>query len=165
MPCRRSLTQEYFKPIVTPYELYLALTAPADGSPLWGSDWISDFDNVMSLNTKDDTSVEEENDLPHFSLITGKLVYSETSRPMRSQPQTEIEYDTGDALVKSESQVAVRKDGTVAVRGVPSLAGKKLLERSWRGLDPGVGEDGGAEVQIGRDGIARGYKASDDTLR
>jgi len=43
---------------------------------------------------------------------------------------------------------------------VRSLAGEKLVGRSWRGLD--VGDSGeGAEVEIGRDGVARGYRSGD----
>ena len=138
--------------------MYLALTAPADGAPQWGTEWISDFERVMTLDTPD--NVEE--DVPHFSLITGKLVYAEQSRPMRMGPRTTIEYDEGDqAVVKSETQVAVREDGTVAVMGVRSLAGEKLRGRSWRGLEIGEDRKEAAEVEIGRDGVARGYRDGD----
>lgn len=152
---------------MTPYELYLALTAPSDGAPLWGTDWIADFDRVMSLNINYESPSEEQEDVPHFSLVTGKLVHSETSRPMRSVPKTTIEYDTNDsALVKRETQVALKEDGTVAVRGVRSLAGEKLVGRSWRGLDSlVVGEKEGAEVETGLDGVARGYRSGDYEIR
>jgi diphthamide biosynthesis protein 2 len=144
---------------VTPYELYLALTAPADGAPNWGTDWISDFERVMTLDTT--VTDENEEDIPHFSLVTGKLVYSDQSRPMQG-PRTTIEYDDGDtAIVKSETQLAIRGDGTVAVKGVRSLAGEKLRGRSWRGLGVSETSDGGAEVEIGRDGVARGYRDGD----
>jgi hypothetical protein len=122
----------------------------------------------MSLPKPED---DEEEDVPHFSLVTGKLVYSETSRPMRTRAKVAIEYDdSGDkeaALVKRETQVAVREDGTVSVRGVRSLAGEKLVGRSWRGLDgieTGTGEEG-AEVEIGRDGVARGYRSGNNAAR
>jgi hypothetical protein len=149
---------------VTPYELSLALNTPVDGAPAWGTDWISDFATVMTFDTPE-VAPEEDEDIPHFSLVTGKLVHTQTSRPMKIHKSTEEDYDATDALVKSERQVAVRKDGTVAVRGVPSLAGRKLVERSWKGLEGSVGDDLGAEVEIGRDGVARGYKAIDDTVR
>jgi hypothetical protein len=123
----------------------------------------------MSLPKPED---DEEEDVPHFSLVTGKLVYSETSRPMRTRAaNVAIEYDdSGDkeaALVKRETQVAVREDGIVSVRGVRSLAAEMLVGRSWKGLDgtgKATGEDG-AEVEIGRDGVARGYRSSDNTAR
>ena len=142
---------------MTPYELYLALTAPADSAPSWGTDWISDFEKVMNL----DTDVpENEEDMPHFSLVTGKLVDSGTSRPMRKSRHTDVEYDSSDnALVKQESQVAVREDGTVAVRGIRSLAAEKLVARNWKGLDPPSTEEEGAKVELGRDGVARGYRS------
>ena len=124
----------------------------------------------MTLSPSPNNNDDDDNDVPHFSLITGKLVYSETSRPMRTTsatPKTQIEYDNNNnnsALVKSETQVAVREDGTVAVRGVRSLAGEKLVSRGWRGLKPEVreGEDEeGAKVEVGRDGVARGYRVLD----
>jgi diphthamide biosynthesis protein 2 len=151
--------KDYFKPIITPYELFLALTAPPDGAPSWGTDWISDFEKVMSLNDTTTSNTDLDTDIPHFSLVTGKLVYAEKSRPMLNKPKTTIEYDVGDgALVKAQTDVAIRKDGSVAVRGVRSLAGEKLRGRTWMGLDGRNGEDEGAEVEIGRDGVARGYR-------
>lgn len=103
--------------------------------------------------------VEQDEDIPHFSLVTGKLIDCQISRPMRVEPKTRIEYD--HALVKSETQIALREDGTVAVRGVRSMAGEKLVGRSWRGLELITGDVEGAEVEIGRDGVARGYRAGD----
>jgi len=103
---------------------------------------------------------EEEEDMPHFSLVTGKLVYSSQSRPMQVLPRTKIEYDDAEgAIVKSETQVAIREDGTVAVKGVRSLAGEKLQGRSWKGLEVSETNVEGAEVEIGRNGVARGYRS------
>ena len=89
---------------------------------------------------------------------------------MRVAPKTTIEYDTNEegALVKRESQVAVREDGSVAVRGVRTLAGEKLIGRSWKGLEMVRGEEveeEGAEVEVGRDGVARGYRSGDNVSR
>jgi len=59
-------------------------------------------------------------------------------------------------------EVAVREDGSVVVAGVRSLAGEKLRGRSWRGLvDEGPKGEEGAEVEMGREGVARGYKEGD----
>lgn len=109
--------------------------------------------------TLDTTLNDDEEDVPHFSLVTGKLVYSEQSRPVRKIQRSEIEYDTNNALVKSERRIAVREDGTVAVGGVRTLAGEKLISRSWRGLEAPSASDDGAEIEIGRDGVARAYHA------
>ena len=125
--------------------MYLALTAPSDGAPSWGSDWIADFDRILSLPSTNPSpsAADEEDDVPHFSLVTGKLVYAEQSRPMRHVQQQQVEYDEGTGvLVKREGgaggEVAVRADGSVVVRGVRSLAGEKLRSRSWRGLRGGI---------------------------
>jgi len=121
----------------------------------------------MTLNEDQvDNGDEEDDEIPHFSLVTGKLVYSEQSRPMRTiAPKQTIEYDSSNgntALVKSETQVAIKEDGTVAVCGVRSLAGEKLRGRSWQGLDSSIeGATEGAEVQSGLSGVARGYQVGD----
>lgn len=120
----------------------------------------------MSLTTETPEPNGSEEDIPHFSLVTGKLVYSETSRPMRSVAKTQIEYEHNNtALVKSETQLALRDDGTVAVRGVRSIAGEKLVGRSWRGLSPPDTDAEGAKIEIGRDGVARGYRSGDSGMR
>jgi hypothetical protein len=135
--------------------LYLALTAPTDGAPSWGTEWISDFERILTLNSE--IPIDQE-DIPHFSLVTGKLVDAQNSKPMQKGPATEIQYESNGALIKQESQVAIREDGTVSVKGVRSLAGERLISRSWRGLDPSRTQEEGAEVQPGRDGVARGYR-------
>ena len=82
---------------------------------------------------------------------------------MRHVQQQQLEYDQADgALVKRTGggDVAVREDGSVVVAGVRSLAGEKLRGRSWRGLvDEGPGGEEGQEVEMGREGVARGYHA------
>ena len=61
---------------------------------------------------------------------------------------------------EGSGELAVREDGRVVVRGIRSLAGENLRGRSWRGLvdEKREGEEEGAEVVEGRDGVARGYK-------
>ena len=143
---------------MTPYELWLALTAPADGAPAWGTQWITNFSHILTL--QDPLPSNDHEDIPHFSLITGKLVDPTQSRPMlRTVPKMEILYDENPGtLVPREDAVAVRRDGTVAVGGVRSLAGERLLGRSWRGLENGAAGEDGAAVEMGRDGVARGYR-------
>jgi diphthamide biosynthesis protein 2 len=157
--------ENYFKPIVTPFELYLALTAPADGAPEWGTRFLTDFSRVLTLSPPPAAQPDDEEDVPHFSLVTGKLVYPQQSRPMRHiTPKTEIAYEDGAergsqdrVLVRRETDLAVRKDGSVVIAGVRSLAGEKLRARGWQGLDSSFGDGEGAEVEMGRDGVARGY--------
>ena len=150
---------------MTPWELYLALTAGADSAPSWGDDFIADFNNILSLPSSLADDDDERDDTPHFSLVTGKLVYAEQSRPMRQVKQQPLEYEQGEkALVKNAGigQVAVQEDGSVVVKGMRSLAGEKLRARSWKGLgdETGDGEEG-AKVVEGRSGVARGYQEGD----
>jgi hypothetical protein len=156
---------------VTPFELHLALTAPADGAPEWGTRFLTDFSRILTLSSPPGPQSEEEEDVPHFSLVTGKLVYPQQSRPMRHiTPKTEIAYEDGSdkasqegALMRRETDLAVRKDGSVVIAGTRSLAGEKLRARGWQGLDSSFGDGEGAEVEMGRDGVARGYHNPDET--
>jgi diphthamide biosynthesis protein 2 len=73
--------QEFPAPIVTPYELQLAL-AP---EPEWTGRYVFDFGTLLAegaeapraaeAKEKDDDNHDDE-DRPHFSLVTGKFQYS-----------------------------------------------------------------------------------------
>ena len=155
---------------MTPFELYLALTTPADGTPEWGTRFLTDFSRILTLPPPPAPQSNEEDDVPHFSLVTGKLVYPEQSRPMRHiTPKTEIAYEDGaesqnGALVLRETELAVRRDGSVVIAGMRSVAGEKLRARGWQGLDSSFGDGEGAEVEMGRDGVARGYRNPEDKV-
>lgn len=77
--------QDFPAPIVTPYELQLAL-AP---EPEWTGRYVLDFETLLTEGVVDSNKVattkeegdhvDEEEDTPHFSLITGK--YHSSKRP------------------------------------------------------------------------------------
>ena len=78
---RSSPRQEFFRPIVTPFELEMALGVV----PAWSGRYILDFEKVIaevrdSITYGDgettEATEEDGRDEPHFSLITGKLVTS-----------------------------------------------------------------------------------------
>jgi hypothetical protein len=63
--------QDFFRPIVTPFELQLALQP----SPTWTGEYVLDFDEVLARgDSKPSLDQDEEGDpdRPIFSLLTGK---------------------------------------------------------------------------------------------
>ncbi len=63
--------QDFFRPIVTPFELQLALRP----SPTWTGEYVLNFDEVLARGTSKPSSDQDEDgdpDRPVFSLITGR---------------------------------------------------------------------------------------------
>ena len=111
-------SNEYFKPIVTPYELLLALSDELT----WTGKWITDFKQVLKqVDEEEDADEEEKHDEdddedapPEFDAVTGR--YVSTSRPLRQlqhlqiSSQEEVKNDVeSKALVnKLSSAVAIK---------------------------------------------------------
>lgn len=152
-------TNEYFKPIVTPYELLLALRDELT----WTGQWVTDFETVLKdlpsegeENSEEATSNIESDEEPEFDPVTGK--YTSHSRPLRRFAHLSIEADEEPDI---GSQAVVKKlSSAVAVRGTVSTSAMALLNREWSGLGSDWAEDvsqEGAVVEDGDLGIARGY--------
>jgi len=168
-------SKDFYKPIITPFELDLALLPDEDR--LWTGNWRSDFESTLeaaqkaTLPGKDDKvhegtrdelvkdySSEEESEPPEFDLRTGR--YVSRSRPMLRQ-QVRMNHD--EAGVQSSS-LAKRADGhLVSVNGVASPAADFLAhQRTWRGLGSDFEvqyeeQEQGSSIEEGRTGVARGY--------
>ncbi|KAK5959241.1 2-(3-amino-3-carboxypropyl)histidine synthase PWA37_003195 [Arxiozyma heterogenica] len=147
---------EFYKPIITPYELTLALNKEI----IWTGKWVTDFENALQgLTIEDDqnnSDIAPDSDAPEFDVVTGKFV--STSRPLRELKHLELESplnDSGD-LVKS-----IR--GGAVIKGTVSTSATNLQNRYWSGLgsdfknDEDYDEDG-AIVEEGIIGVARGYQ-------
>ncbi|KAK9238461.1 putative diphthamide synthesis protein-domain-containing protein [Lipomyces kononenkoae] len=152
---------EFFKPLVTPYELKLAMKRDI----VWGvGEWILDFDTVLNLkdddgqNDEDDVdenSVDDEDAPPEFDAVSGRYI---ASRPLRSaktsrKTHIDIEIENSDGEMNklsanskgSSHLLAVSgKAGQLATRGSRyySTAGAYLQSsRFWKGLGSDFGED------------------------
>lgn len=174
-------SSDFWKPIITPYELELALQS--DAERVWTGQWSSDYQPLLEkanaaeqdgeslLNEAEKTAASEAQDAdgdyepesapPEFDLRTGRYVTS--SRPMRA---------TGSGSLNqsgSSKALAKRINGDVAtIAGVVSPGAEFLrTQRTWGGLGSDItieyeengaasGERGSAVVE-GRSGIARGY--------
>jgi len=155
---------EFFKPIITPYELEMALSPEVQ----WTGKWVTEFENIMredEVEAEESTSIDEtnsptlegEDEAPEFNAVTGK--YVNNSRPLRQIQHLEI--DTVDTA-GDENQLVKKFSQAVSIKGTVSTSAVHLQNREWTGLgsdfvDNEVDEEG-ALVEEGRGGIARGYQ-------
>lgn len=182
--------KEFYKPVVTPFELELALKS--DAERVWDGSWRSDWETMLQAKIEKretrpfqefvsvDASVREGNGLseggfddeeesapPEFDLRTGR--YVSHTRPLRAShgsaqhtatESATAQATTGGVLIK-------RANGDVAqVGGMVSPAAEFLRsQRTWRGLgsDFDKRDREGALVEEGRTGVAKGYTVGEST--
>ncbi|KAL6934010.1 hypothetical protein ACO0R3_001793 [Hanseniaspora guilliermondii] len=150
---------EFYKPIITPFELTLAMETTVS----WTGEWVLDNENIIEkINEKIDDVIEEEySDEPVFDAVRG--IYVSNSKPLRDLQRIDIEYEGNDekALVKNLSKNLILKD-------TYSTAAESLQKREWTGLgsnfakneyesDDSDFEEEGASIRQGITGVARGY--------
>ncbi|KAK8210455.1 putative diphthamide synthesis protein-domain-containing protein [Phyllosticta capitalensis] len=176
-------SKEFWKPIITPFELQLALKS--DEERIWTGEWTGDFQAVLKKEEEcldDDKTAqaaeeddengsgstsEEESAPPEFDLRTGR--YVSHARPMRTTATAAGHGGGGrrnDATaINASAQLIKRANGDVAQIGGVASPGAEFLrsQRTWQGLGSDFDQDGGEEGQTGafmeegRSGIARGY--------
>lgn len=154
---------EFYKPMITPYELVLAF----EREVTWTGQWTLDFNKALEdieLEIQEDKEKEEKfSDEPEFDVVTGKFV--DSSRPLRRMEHVSIsiEGDNNKQLVKNVA-------GGVIVKGTVSTSANTLANRSWKGLGHGTSDfedevdEDGAELEDGISGVARGYNMDKDKL-
>ncbi|GAA6060596.1 hypothetical protein JCM10212_004575 [Sporobolomyces blumeae] len=156
-------SKEFLRPIVTPFELELALTSKA-----WTGHYILDFAELLAESTfgraqgEDDSGEraegqqqtdldEDDEDAPVFSATTGKYRH-----PKRYHQSDDIK--DADDLAAQASALAIRDTNSAVSRVLGSAAGEYMSTRTYKGLEPRYGEDAPAVLEMGREGgIARGY--------
>jgi len=163
-------SSEFYKPVVTPFELEVALTD--EKTRVWDGEWVSDFGALLgremqqsngkatgevtggeqqqqngSGDLQDETSDDEP---PEFDLRTGR--YVSHSRPMgrstrRSNPASNGTETSASAAAPPSSSLIQRTKGDIAsVNGAVSPGAEFLRsKREWKGL----GSD--YEIQYERD--------------
>ncbi|KAJ7471988.1 putative diphthamide synthesis protein-domain-containing protein [Mycena latifolia] len=142
--------RDFLRPIITPYELEVALQAEQS----WTGRYVLDFEKLLAESGAEDAPPEsprdsDDPDQPVFSLTTGRYRHAKRF----GAP------DKGKEALPSESSsfsVILRNQDT-AVALADSAAAMFLQERTFRGLEARVGEDAPSVLEQGRSGIARGY--------
>lgn len=171
--------REFYRAVITPFELSCAL----DKEKSWTGEWITDFESLLKIDvettrsqaeqkkravakTGEEEDEDSDDEPPEFDLRMGR--YISTSRPLRQRKEIALEEtpngNPSSALITSSSS----SKQLSATGGVISPAAEFLRDkRSWRGLGSdfvieyekeGV-KNGieGAVVESGRSGVARGY--------
>ena len=169
-------SKEFYKPIITPFELELALRP--DDSRVWTGEWRADFEGVLDAakhglgedvaqdrdggpGSQDFASDEESDEAPEFDLRTGR--YVSKARPMGRRRLNGSSRTNGTP--QSSSALTKRANGElVSVNGIASPAAEFLAkQRTWRGLGSDFEvryedqEEEGAIVEEGQTGVAGGY--------
>ncbi|KAJ2742023.1 Diphthamide biosynthesis protein 2 [Coemansia sp. BCRC 34301] len=139
-------SKDFFAPVVTPFEIQLALSQ----SRQWTGDYVTDFHAFLDDAERElgEDYVDDDDDVPHFSLVTGTL------------KQNKRFSDPRHSLCSGSAQVAIRNNQTEIAQYLGSAGAEYLLTRSFRGLGHDDDEDHPASVEMaveGRSGIARGY--------
>lgn len=147
-------SKEYFKPIITPYELHLALSENEE----WTGQYKTDFREVLPL--LDSTTQElfqeqlgltkdEDTDKPFFSLVTG--TYTTAGRASTTRGMYAI---SNDEVSSTALQLRNQNEELIEYR---SEAAEYLATREYRGLEPRIGETEAHAAIMGTTGIAKGY--------
>ncbi|CAJ0631521.1 12653_t:CDS:10 [Entrophospora sp. SA101] len=155
-------SKEFYRPIVTPFELEIAL----DLSKQWTGHYITDFQQLLTekdyekeskkIDDRDKVQQNEErsdydDDEPHFSLVTGQLKqgrkYGKTNAPE----------------LRTTTDVTIRnKDTSMSI--LLNSAGEFLNSRTFKGLEQKIGETKAELAEEGRAGIAKGYTSDGNTV-
>lgn len=150
---------DFYKPIITPYELTMALKEDVT----WTGQWVVDFEEVLATIQEDsqeggpDQDSVQDPDEPEFDAVTGK--YVSTSKPLRQIRHLEIE-DSDEGTSKSLIQ---KVQGGVLIKGTVSPATGHMHNRQWTGLGSDFTshsdyEEDGATVEEGISGVASSYQ-------
>lgn len=158
---------DYYKPIITPYELQLALMPEVT----WTGKWVVDFNEVMNQDgyrdddedqkKKEDKDTDKDEYAPEFDPVTGKLV---ASNPLKQIKHLELELEDEPKLIKSSSDdktLAKKFSSELMIGSTVSTSALSLQNKSWTGLGSDYKDqemdESGAELEEGRSGIAREY--------
>lgn len=145
---------EFWKPVVNVLELEVGL-----GLREWGG-WKGGFEFEEEKKKEDEQEEDESEDEVDYDLRTGKLVYK-TKKLKLGDKGKSAEEKTSDALTTTNQENALAATGGV----VSASATYMQSNRTWKGLGSdwvdisyeNGEEPEGAEMEVGRGGVARGY--------
>ncbi|XP_068808984.1 2-(3-amino-3-carboxypropyl)histidine synthase subunit 2 isoform X1 [Struthio camelus] len=135
-------SSDFYRPIVTPYELELACNPARE----WTGSYLTDFRDLLPgacAHVELPPAVCAEEAVPDISLITGEMRAVCLCDPLAPQPPP--------------STTLACRDQTRAVAEI-SPAASFLESRSWRGLEQQLGKTPISKAVQGRRGIAIAYE-------
>lgn len=164
-------TNDFYRPIVTPFELGVAL-----GLESWTGEWDLDFETYLERFGEEEEEHEEqeqqqqeelsEDEAPEFDPVTGK--YISTSKPLRQLHHLTIaavtEEEENQTDGSAETSLVKKFSSALAIKSTVSTSAQYLQTRHWTGLGSDFQNDDehydeeGALVEEGLErGVARGY--------
>ncbi|PVH19711.1 diphthamide biosynthesis protein 2 [Candidozyma haemuli] len=160
-------SNEYFKAIVTPYELLLALSDELS----WTGKWVTDFKSILNeLGEEPEEAPEKahnddsDDEAPVFDPVTGQ--YTSMSKPLRRLQHLQISQD-GEPTPTDSTALVQKLSSAVALKNTVSTSAAHLQQRAWTGLGSDFKDqeadsdsdydESGAAIEEGASGIARGY--------
>lgn len=157
-------TRDFQKPIVTPWEMLLAVQAHGGREVDWTGEYTLGLSHVVerSADVPQDTDAQSD-DTPHYSFATGSYV-SRTRYGRDADDRTDVESSAALERVRLEPhQVAVRNPRSGQLTRVLETASKAhLQDRAWTGLDTSEGAHRPhAVLEQGLAGFAQRYEAQD----
>jgi diphthamide biosynthesis protein 2 len=142
-------SKEFYRPIVTPYEVELACNANRE----WSQEYILEFHNLLpggrhyqELETSQSNTTEGTADV---SLVTGQI---------RVMPERE----SSRSSVSSSDAVALKGDSAVSTD--LATGSEFLSKRSWQGLEQNLGQNDVVLASKGRSGVPQNYDTDLDTM-
>ncbi|KAI0052230.1 diphthamide biosynthesis protein [Auriscalpium vulgare] len=136
--------KEFLRPIVTPFELQIALQP----EPVWTGEYILDFEKILAQDATASSTPGRDLDEPTFSLVTGKYRHAKRYGGVDMPSNPDPNQTSAVILRDQNGTVATLKD---------SAAGEFLQSRTFQGLETRIGLDAPSVLEQGRSGIARGY--------
>ncbi|KAI0739403.1 diphthamide biosynthesis protein [Daedaleopsis nitida] len=145
--------KEFLRPIVTPYELEIALQP----TQTWTGRYVLDFEQLLkeqqqvsdSGRPTDNTEGEDEDlDQPVFSSVTGKYRHAKRYGDVNGTRERDP-HDSSAVILRNQEQALYKMED--------SAAAHFLQARTFRGLETRIGQDAPSLLEQGRSGIARGY--------
>ena len=153
-------TKEFLRPIVTPWEMLLAVRAHSGREVPWSGDYVLDLGDAVR-DAADIATDEAREEQPHYSFVTGSYV---TRTRYGAEPEPADVAETGQALQRLDvapHELAVRDEAGRMVKVLDSAALAHHAQRTWRGLDREEGAGAPAALEQGMAGFAQEYWAAD----
>ncbi|XP_064624957.1 2-(3-amino-3-carboxypropyl)histidine synthase subunit 2-like isoform X2 [Lineus longissimus] len=132
-------SREFYKPILTPYEMEVACNRNRE----WDGTLLSDYREILPGGAAFVEMPEKMEAMTDVSLVTGSL--------------RTLGVNKEDAVVKNESAIMKRNDMGVVANVGAADAGEFLKARTWQGLEEKLGETPVIAVEEGLSGIAVSY--------
>lgn len=154
-------TRDFLRPIVTPWEMMLAVQARGDSEVAWSGAYVLDLDRVLADTAALD--LDTRDDRPHYSFATGEYVSRTRYGTGDDEPAGAPEERALQRVDAAPHELTVRDPATGQLcKVLDSAALAHRGTRTWHGLDPTEGtQSGPARLEQGSVGFAQHYRAAD----